>query len=168
MRWGDLPANADIEPLVVPIVEPIVAPIVANHATLTDNPHSTTCQQVNAEPNLGNPQSDGQVLSSNTSGTRSWVTPGAGSVDITQVEVNFGAEAVRSKTFTITDAQVTPSTQIIATQAGDAPTGKNADDNEMDAIVFRAVPGSGQFTLYATVVEGFKVGGFYKVNYLRG
>jgi hypothetical protein len=93
---------------------------------------------------------------------------GAGSADITQVEVDFGAEAVRSKTFTVTDALVTPSTQIIAVQSGDAATGKNADDNEMDAINFRAAVGPGQFTLYATVVEGFAVNGKYRVNYLRG
>lgn len=115
------------------------------------------------------PKGDGDTAKFlNADGAYSTPAGGGGSADITQVEIDFGPMAVRSKTFTVTDALVTPSTQIIASQAGDAPTGKTADDNEMDSILFRAVPGSGQFTLYATVIEGIKVNGFYRCNYLRG
>jgi len=46
------------------------------HSTaVTGNPHSVTAAQVNAEAVLGNPASDGYLLSSTALGVRSWVTP---------------------------------------------------------------------------------------------
>lgn len=44
------------------------------------NPHSVTAAQAGAEPALGNPASDGQVLSSTAAGVRSWTTAGIGNV----------------------------------------------------------------------------------------
>ena len=43
-----------------------------------NNPHATTASQVGAEPALGNPTSNGYVLSSDTSGLRSWVAQTGG------------------------------------------------------------------------------------------
>lgn len=93
---------------------------------------------------------------------------GSSSASITEVEINFGWPAVKSKTFNIVDVNVTPTTKIIAMLSGNAATGKNADDNEMDAINFTAYPKSGSFDLYANVVEGIAVGGYYKIVYMRG
>lgn len=87
---------------------------------------------------------------------------------VAQTEIDFGARAVRSASFTVTDPQVTPSSRILAYQSGEAAAGQQSDNNEMDAIAFRAAAGSGQFTLYASVTEGFAVLGRYKVDYLRG
>lgn len=80
------------------------------------------------------------------------------------VELDFGSPGTRSKTFTITDADVSASSVIQAWQSGVAATGRSADENEMDQIVFRAVPGAGSLTLYANSLFG-PVSGLYKVNY---
>jgi hypothetical protein len=47
----------------------------ASHVTSTSNPHSVTAAQVGAEDDLGNPGTDGYLLSSTAAGARSWVTP---------------------------------------------------------------------------------------------
>ena len=98
-----------------------------------------------------------------------WRVPpgGSGSFSATEVEIDFSYPPQRSKSFTIMNATVTTNSKILVTQSGNAPTGKNADDNEMDALTFSAVPGTGQFTLFATGVEG-KVGGAFKVLYAVG
>ena len=80
------------------------------------------------------------------------------------VELDFGSPGTRSKTFTVTDADVSASSVIQAWQSGSAATGRSSDENEMDQIMFRAVPGAGSFTLYATSLFG-PVSGLYKVNY---
>jgi hypothetical protein len=48
------------------------------HTGSTSNPHSVTASQAGAEPALGNPASDGYVLSSTAAGSRSWVAQGGG------------------------------------------------------------------------------------------
>jgi hypothetical protein len=48
------------------------------HTGATNNPHSVTASQAGAEPALGNPASDGYVLSSTAAGSRSWVAQGGG------------------------------------------------------------------------------------------
>lgn len=92
---------------------------------------------------------------------------GSGGSSITQIEVNFGTIPTRSKTFVITDATVSPSTPLIVTQSGAAATGRQADENEMDPITFSATPGSGQFILIASALNGPVVGN-YRVNYIVG
>ena len=48
------------------------------HEANSSNPHSVTAVQAGAEPDLGNPTSDGDVLSSTIAGVRSWITPASG------------------------------------------------------------------------------------------
>lgn len=84
--------------------------------------------------------------------------------DFKTIEVDFGSTGTRSKNFTITDADVTASSVIIAWQSGAAATGRSADENEMDKIVFQALPAAGSFTLFAASLQG-PVSGLYKVNY---
>lgn len=86
---------------------------------------------------------------------------------IKQTEVDFGSIPTSSKVFTITDATVGTSNKILAIQSGDAPTGKSADENEMDQIDFIVGAGTGQFTLYAFAAYG-PIVGKYKVNYQIG
>lgn len=84
-----------------------------------------------------------------------------------QTEIDFGTSSRGSGTFTVVDAAVSAFSRILATQAGDAPTGRSADENEMDPLVISAQPAAGQFTLYVTPLHG-PVQGKYKVNYLIG
>lgn len=84
-----------------------------------------------------------------------------------QTEIDFGTTPVHSKQFTIVDTDVISTTIIYVAQAGDAATGKSQDENDMDIIIFRAVPGSGQFTVYAQSLTGPVVGA-YKINYAIG
>ena len=89
--------------------------------------------------------------------------PGSGG-NLSQAEIDFGSTPRRGGSFTIVDAAITATSKILAVQAGDAATGKSADDNELDALVLRCVPETGQFTLYADSVKGL-VAGAFKINY---
>jgi hypothetical protein len=81
-----------------------------------------------------------------------------------QIEIDFGTSPTNYKTFTVYDSDVTVSSLIFPTQAGNAPTGRSADENEMDPIIFSAVPDTGKFLLIASSKDGPVVGN-YKVNY---
>lgn len=85
----------------------------------------------------------------------------------TKIEVDFGSIPTNFKTFVITDAAVTASSRLVITQSGEAATGRSADENEMDPIMFTGTPQSGQFILIATTLNG-PVVGKYKVNYSIG
>jgi hypothetical protein len=81
-----------------------------------------------------------------------------------QIEIDFGTRPTNYKTFTITDIDVGPGSKLFPTQAGNAPTGRHEDENEMDPIIFNAAPKTGSFILRATTIDG-PVVGKYKVNY---
>ncbi len=85
-------------------------------------------------------------------------------VSITEVEIDFGSSPMWSKSFTIIDGNVSPSSKLVATQSGSAATGRDADENEMDALILNCKPGSGQFTMNAFAFPG-PVSGKYKINY---
>lgn len=94
-------------------------------------------------------------------------SPAAGSAAITQVEVDFGSAPASEKNFLITDAAVDPSSKIIATGAYAAPTGKDADEMEMDPLSIICLAGSGEFTMNVRALKGRVIGAFV-VNYLVG
>lgn len=81
-----------------------------------------------------------------------------------ETEINFGSLPVRSKTFTITEIGMTPTSTLTVSQSAKAATGKAQDENEMDALLLRAVPGTDQFTLYADAYPG-PVSGNFKITY---
>jgi hypothetical protein len=83
----------------------------------------------------------------------------------TVVEIDFGSTPVKGKKFTIVDASVIATTNVIASQSGLAATGRQADENEMDALICRVTPGTGQFTLYVEAYPG-PVSGKYKIQYM--
>ena len=99
--------------------------------------------------------------------TKQYVDAHSGGVAVSEVEIDFGAAAVRSRKFSITDAAVTAASKLIALQSGKAATGRSADENEMDILHFAATPSAGAFTLYAACLTG-RVSGKYKVSYLIG
>lgn len=92
---------------------------------------------------------------------------GGGSTSVITIEIDFGIIPTRSKTFTIIDLTVSTSSLIIINQSGAAATGRSADENEMDPLIFSGTPGTGTFTLIASALNG-PVVGKYKVNYIVG
>jgi hypothetical protein len=82
-------------------------------------------------------------------------------------EIDFGATPAREKTFTVTDANVKATHQIVATHSAAAATGRVQDENELDSLLCKCVAGNGQFTMYVVSLCG-PVIGKYKVNYLIG
>jgi hypothetical protein len=83
---------------------------------------------------------------------------------IKQIEIDFGTLLTNYKTFIILDPEVTVNSRLFITQAGNAPTNRSWDENEMDPIIFSANPQNGQFILIASSKDG-PVVGKYKVNY---
>jgi hypothetical protein len=84
-----------------------------------------------------------------------------------ETEIDFGATPTFGKSFTITDANCTTLARIVAVQSGAAATGRQADENEMDQLVFSALPGTGSFVLNAATDKATgPVSGKYKVNYV--
>lgn len=92
---------------------------------------------------------------------------GGGTSSINQVEIDFGLIPTRSKTFVVPDASVSVSSRILPLQSGEAATGRDADENEMDPVLFSAIPGIGQFILIGSSLNG-PVAGKFKVNYSVG
>lgn len=105
----------------------------------------------------------GEVIFANVVNELQVALEGLGGIE---VEIDFGSTPVDEKEFAITDAKVNATTTIVATHSGKAAAGKDADENEMDALLLRALPGSGSFTLWATAVPG-PVTGTFKVSYTR-
>ena len=76
------------------------------------------------------------------------ITPGSASW--TEVEVDFGSGVgVYDATFTIVDAAVSGTSKVAVVQSGATATDRAAADALWDGITYAAVPGSGEFTLYA-------------------
>jgi hypothetical protein len=112
---------------------------------------------------------DNQVLTADAAQTTGmkWADPITSLADITQTEIDFGSTPTHCKSFTVTDASVTVSTHIVASVAYVAATSKSADEAEMDPIMLICQPGSGQFTVHATAMQG-RVAGAFKINYIVG
>jgi len=95
------------------------------------------------------------------------VVVSTGSATVKEVEIDLGASAIKDKKFTITDAEVSTDSLILIGHSAKAATGRQQDENEMDALFCRAAPGTGEFTLYVTVLTG-RASGKYRINYLLG
>lgn len=91
----------------------------------------------------------------------------AGAFSVKQTEIDFGATPVSEASFTIVDAGVSASSHLIGQVAYEAPTGKDLDELDMDALDLKFGPGSGQFTLYAIGMHGY-VADKFKINYTIG
>lgn len=74
-------------------------------------------------------------------------TGGGGALTISSTEIDFGAQAKFVAVATVTDAGVSGASKILTWQGGGAATGRQSDENEMDAITCNANPGTGSFTL---------------------
>ncbi len=101
-------------------------------------------------------------------GDQTWKSPGAGSVNIKQTEIDFGVTPLAEKEVTVTDADVLVTSQLIAQAAYEAPTGKDLDELEMDDLQLRCQPGSGQFLMFIRTADGSYLADKFKINYLIG
>jgi len=87
---------------------------------------------------------------------------------IYQTEIDLGPVAVKEATFAVENEAVDSSSRIIAFQSGEAATGRQFDENQMDLLAMNArFAGGGSFALYVYVLTG-RASGKFKVNYLVG
>ena len=86
---------------------------------------------------------------------------------VSTIEVDFGSTPLYSKTFTITDATCT-STSNILTSLGGTPTGKDADELEMDSLEIVCYPSTGSFDMFITSQDGSYLHDKFKINYIIG
>jgi hypothetical protein len=90
---------------------------------------------------------------------------GSGATTWTEAEFDFGATPVYNAQFTLTDAAITSSAKkVLIVPSGNAPTGGQSDEWEMDSISFAALAGAGSATVYAHPEPG-PVSGKRKVFY---
>ena len=82
----------------------------------------------------------------------------------TLVEYDLGATPTSYATFTQTDSNVSSTSNVDMVQSGQAPTGRSADENEMDRFEVVTSPGAGQFTVWIRSLDG-PVVGKYKFSY---
>ena len=87
---------------------------------------------------------------------------------IKQTEIDFGDDNYQTeKSFTVTDADVAATDQLVGWVAYEAPTGKDLDEVEMDVLDLKFVSGAGSFTVFTKSLEG-SVYGPFKCNYIIG
>lgn len=94
------------------------------------------------------------VTTTLTNGTASINIPGGAGASWTEIEIDFGPLPRYVVTSSIADGTVSATSKINIWQAGIAPTGKTADENEMDGLICNAFPGTGTFDLRAFAVPG--------------
>lgn len=93
---------------------------------------------------------------------------GGGGLTLTTVEIDCGTVAKDKIITTVTVAASTPTSKIIATQAGLAATGRQADENEMDQFLVVAVPLSGSVQFVLNSLHGTLLQGKVKIHYAIG
>lgn len=84
-----------------------------------------------------------------------------------QVEVDFGPLPVSEASFIVVDARVKSTSRITGNIAYQAPTGKDLDELEMDAIDLKFGAGNGQINVYMKGLEGY-IHDKFVLNYTVG
>jgi hypothetical protein len=79
---------------------------------------------------------------------------GGGEVEIAAVTIDFGALGSWSLSTVVTASGVSASSKVLLVQAGAAAGGRDADENEMEALLLRADAKADNFVLYADAVPG--------------
>ncbi len=88
-----------------------------------------------------------------------WAAPTA-SVAITEVEIDCGATPLLETIINVVNAGITAASKIIGGLAYKAPTGKDLDELEMDALDLKFEPLSGSFNVHIKGLEGYIAGTF--------
>ncbi len=97
-------------------------------------------------------------------GDGTWASPTA-SVSITEAEIDVGTTPVAEASIAVTDAGVTATSKIIGGVAYVAPTGKDLDELEMDALEIKFQPASGSLNVKIKGLEGY-IADKFKIWYL--
>lgn len=93
------------------------------------------------------------------------VTSAPGTAIGAETEVDFGTDGEWQHIETIADANVSPSSFLVANQSRNAPTGKSTDDVELEPFVCAVgEQESGNFVLQLTALQGPIIGNV-KVQY---
>jgi hypothetical protein len=87
---------------------------------------------------------------------------------VKQTTIDFGSMPVSDGTFTVQDAGVTMSSNVMAQVAYVAPPGKDLDELEMDNLVIRCAPGNGYFTMFVNEAIGSLLADKFLINYQIG
>lgn len=95
-------------------------------------------------------------------------TAAAGALVAGQIEVDFGTTPVADATFTVSVSSVISTSIIVAAMSSDAPTGKDADEVEMDYLDIRCKAGTGLFTMFVSAANDALVADKFKINYHIG
>ena len=105
-----------------------------------------------------NPNAIGSIVPVFGAGSSS--TPGANATGTATLAFTTAPtdKPVWSKTFTVVDARVTPTSLVVVAQSGATAAGRVGDDLAWDQILLGAVPGNGFFTVTALVHPGPIVG----------
>jgi hypothetical protein len=145
---------------------------VGNDARLSDarTPTAHAASHYSAGPDPLNIKNLGGFPGGTTDFLRAdgaFASPGASSTNIKQTEIDFGTTPVAEASFTVTDADVSATNQLIGSVAYEAPTGKDLDELDMDGLDLKFAPGIGEFTIYARGMDGY-VADKFKINYLIG
>lgn len=82
-------------------------------------------------------------------------TGGSGTFAVSEAEIDVGATPVSEAQLTVTDAGVSAASRIIGGIAYEAPTGKDLDEIEMDALDILFLPGTGNFDVRIKGLEGY-------------
>ncbi len=85
-------------------------------------------------------------------------------IEIFQTEIDFGSVPTLSKSFTVVHSGAQVGQFVLASQSGDAATGRDADENEMDGLIVSGYVSSVN-TIVFFVNATDKVVGKYKINY---
>tara|TARA_R110000796_G_scaffold127395_3_gene242706 strand:+ start:187 stop:567 length:381 start_codon:yes stop_codon:yes gene_type:complete len=84
-----------------------------------------------------------------------------------QVEIDFGALPVSSKEFTVLDVNANSASNITAAVAYEAPTDKDLDEVEMDALyIICGQAEAGSFKIFIEAIDGSYLADKFKINYL--
>lgn len=75
-----------------------------------------------------------------------------------EVEVDFGSTPQWSKTFTVTDANVTTTARVAVVPSGNVATGRVGNDADWDSLICTALPATGSFALTVAAFPGPVVG----------
>jgi hypothetical protein len=87
------------------------------------------------------------------------IAGGSGSFSLTTVEVDFGSTPRWDALFTITDAGISPTSNIMIGESGKVATGRLAQgDAQWDSIQCAALPGTGDMQVFCSVFPGPVVG----------
>ena len=87
-------------------------------------------------------------------GDSTWAAPTA-TVAITEAEIDVGATPVLEASIAVTDAGVSATSKIIGGVAYSAPTGKDLDELEMDALELKFEPAAGSLNVHIKGLEGY-------------